>query len=670
MTSPKAEAAALLRYIGPGRLLCIGDRAAALAQEFSLNGCMADSVDRLPDPTPDQGTDHSPDWDTVVVLGDVLLLCANPSRLFQVLRGLTKRYVVLFPGLQGAALYSRPEQGAEEYWAAAAIREGFRRGLVDISVASYHRLEDSRLRDIVVFEKVDAAVSSRWPIEWLMLNRSLHMDMSREVGPRADAHLARYALAADWVRPRDVVLDCACGLGYGTALLARRSGCARIIAVDVDRDAISYAEDNFGNSGFVQFVRASGTELHFIADASVDLIVSFETIEYVDDYDALLLEFARVLRPDGRLIASVPNLWIDESGRDPNPYHLHAFDYTKIAAAVSRHFIIEARFAQSAPGGFRLQHATRSLVRLPLDGPPGDPEWWIVVAAANPLRQHAVPFVHPEFARCSTPGNHLADFADHYQNPWIYRPLVQMGQRLSDDALLTDLALEGWNTFPLSSADFGATTCCLAYRILTRRADEQVPDMLRVIDAYCECPSPNPHVHRWQVSLLYVAALLALVRGERAVAAGYFDAVVTMDAIRFNPLLATKSIAAGFWAGVLRLVSGDEDGARGSLEAALTQARAALAAASGDALGRLDLPLPFGFPEIAEVADMASQCANALYWLDKYDVAPGFFWRQVDTRRFGLATWLLDLERENDHLRQQNSELVGLLSRSALAAAG
>jgi SAM-dependent methyltransferase len=670
MTSPKAEVAELLRYTGPGRLLCIGDRGAALVSELSLNGCMADSIDRLPEIPSGQVPDSSPCWDTIVVLGDVLLLCVNPNRLFEVLRGLTKRYVVLFPEPHAAALRARPDQGVEEFWAAAAIRQGFRRGLTDLTVASYHRLEDPTLRDIVVFEKLDAEVSPRWPIEWLMLNRSLHMDMSREFGPRADAHLARYALAADWVRPRDVVLDCACGLGYGTALLARRSGCERIIGVDVDGDAIAYAEDNFGNSGFVQFVQASGTDLRFIADKSVDLIVSFETIEHVDDYDALLLEFARVLRPDGRLIASVPNLWVDESGRDPNPYHLHAFDYAKISDAVSRYFIIEARFAQSAPGGFRLQHAPRFLVRRPLDDHPGDPEWWIVVAAANPLRHDSIPFVHPEFARCGTPGNHLADFSDHYQNPWLYRPLVQMGQRLSDDTLLTELALEAWNTFPLSSADFGAATCCLAYRILARRTDEQIPDMLRVIDAYCEHPSPNPHVHRWQISLLYVAALLALVRGERQAAAGYFDAVVAKDPLRFSPLLATKSIAAGFWAGVLRLVSGDKDGARSSLEAALTQARAALAAAGGDALGRTDLPLPFGFPEIAEVADMASQCANALYWLDKYDAAPGFFWRQIDSRRFGLATWLLGLEQENVQLRRQNADLFDLLAHPALAATG
>ena len=54
-----------------------------------------------------------------------------------------------------------------------------------------------------------------------------------------------------------------------------------------------------------------------------------------------------------------------------------------------------------------------------------------------------------------------------------------------------------------------------------------------------------------------------------------------------------------------------------------------------------------------EVADMASQCAHALDAIDYFDTAPGRFWRQVDTRRFGLATWLLHLERENRDLRQQ-----------------
>jgi len=46
------------------------------------------------------------------------------------------------------------------------------------------------------------------------------MDMTREVGPRADAHTVRYSLAAQWVRAGDTVLDCACGLGYGSAILA------------------------------------------------------------------------------------------------------------------------------------------------------------------------------------------------------------------------------------------------------------------------------------------------------------------------------------------------------------------------------------------------------------------------------------------------------------------
>jgi 2-polyprenyl-3-methyl-5-hydroxy-6-metoxy-1,4-benzoquinol methylase len=670
MASAKIEVADILKHTGPGRILCIGKSASAISSEFALTGSIADSLACMPDDPTSHDQPSTPNWDTVVVLGDVLLGCFNPARFFQALRCLTRRYVVLFTGQQSAALHAQPEQGLESFWANAAIVEGFRRGLSDVSVSSYHRLQNPRIRDIVIFEKLDADVAARWPLERLLLNRSLHMDMSREFGPRADAHLVRYALAAEWVRPRDVVLDCACGLGYGAALLAARTGCERVVAIDVDEEAIAYARDNFAHNASVDYVKANGTELSFIADKSIDLIVSFETIEHVENYEALLHEFARVLRPDGRLVASVPNLWVDEFGQDPNPYHLHAFDYTCISTALSRRFIVEARYGQTAPGGFRLQDAPRSFSRIPFDHPPGDPEWWIIVATANPLCREATPYVHPEFGRCSASGNHLADFADHYANPWLYRPLVQMGQRISDDSVFTELALEIWNTAALSSPDFGAATCCLAYRVLASRSEDQIPDMLHVIDAYCERESDNPHVRRWQISLRYVAALLALVLGRRTTALDYFDAVMARDPLVFSPLLATKPVAAGYWAGILRLVDGDKEGARLALLHAINQAKAALTAVGGTALGREDLPLPFGFPEIAEVADMASQCAKALYWLDKYDAAPGFFWRQVDSRRFGLATWLLDLERENSHLRQQNAELVGLLSRLPLAAAG
>ena len=44
-----------------------------------------------------------------------------------------------------------------------------------------------------------------------------------------------------------------------------------------------------------------------LPDQSVDLVVSFETIEHHDKHEEMMLEIKRVLRPDGVVIISSPD---------------------------------------------------------------------------------------------------------------------------------------------------------------------------------------------------------------------------------------------------------------------------------------------------------------------------------------------------------------------------
>jgi protein-L-isoaspartate O-methyltransferase len=59
----------------------------------------------------------------------------------------------------------------------------------------------------------------------------------------------RYALAAEYVRPGDRVLDCACGLGYGTAVLAALSRGGEFLGMDLDAATAEYAQANYGGEG-------------------------------------------------------------------------------------------------------------------------------------------------------------------------------------------------------------------------------------------------------------------------------------------------------------------------------------------------------------------------------------------------------------------------------------
>ena len=653
----------LLGVVGPGSFLILGCEDASMPGELLAQGCRVFVV-----PGPAACFEHdfggcvgpllpegTAPFDCVVVCGSMMMAVDDPLSVFGALRAYTSRYVVLAPGELVAQAHGLGARGQQGSWAQSALAAGFRRAPAQFSVGLYSELNHPQLRELSAFELISDAALESGPMDWLLANRDLHMDMSREWSPRADAHMVRYALAADWVRPGDTVLDCACGLGYGSAILAARSAGARYFGVDLDEGAVAYARQQFGERYGIEYVAASGTELRFLEDASVDTIVSFETIEHVEDYLALIAEFRRVLKPDGRIIASVPNLWVDETGRDPNPYHFHAFDWQKFRDAFADGFIVEARFRQDAPGGFKMWDSQRALARRPLDSMEPDTEWWIIVASADPLAAGHAVYRHPQFARSSHPGSHVTDFGAHYDDPWLYRSMVQMGERIADAVALDDLALRVMDSVPLASADAGAAITILGYRLLELDRHEQVPDLCNLVDAYAAQATANPHVLRWQLSASFVAALLCRRSGDRARAAAYFEQAAAFDALAFSPLLATKTIAARFWRAVMHLVDGETEQARSALLAGIEAGRRALHAPDENAIGNPQAPLTFGFQELAEVADMAGQCALGLAHLDDYARSPGKFWRRVDVRRFGLASWAKHLEAENERLRRRDS---------------
>src|SRR6202043_1124076 len=63
-----------------------------------------------------------------------------------------------------------------------------------------------------------------------------------------------------------------------------------------------------------------------LPDRSVDVVVSFETIEHVEKPAAFLRECARVLVPEGLLIVSTPNRPVYTGGAASNPFHRIEFD--------------------------------------------------------------------------------------------------------------------------------------------------------------------------------------------------------------------------------------------------------------------------------------------------------------------------------------------------------
>ena len=131
-------------------------------------------------------------------------------------------------------------------------------------------------------------------------------------------HLHRYALALSLADGKNV-LDVASGEGYGAALLAQRA--SFVTGVDLAEEAINHAAIKYCADNLM-FRQGSATALP-LASQSVDIVVSFETIEHHDRHDDMLREIKRVLKPSGLLIMSSPDkLNYSESPGIVNPFHV------------------------------------------------------------------------------------------------------------------------------------------------------------------------------------------------------------------------------------------------------------------------------------------------------------------------------------------------------------
>lgn len=552
------------------------------------------------------------------------------------------------------------------------LASGWRRHPADMLAGAYQGLQDHILASVSLYQRLPRA-ARKWSVNDLRAERPLHMDMLREGGPRADAHIVRYAWAAGRIRAGDCVLDCACGLGYGTAVMASLSIGADFIGVDLCPDTVAYAQANYGRSG-VRFLADSADRLAAIPDASVDLVVSMETIEHVEDWQAVLDAFRRVLKPDGRLIASVPDRWGDETGQDPNPHHFHVFDWDKIATALSERFIVEARFGQIAPGGPKLQRSPRRLVPLPFDSTQ-EHEWILAIASVNPLQdgaEKAKDFRHPAFHdSLKDSALPVVDFGAFYNNPFLYRPMVQLGERISDPERLFRLANLAATVSASGSADQGAAFCVMGYQALDHRngvvAQELLPLIAAYQDATVETASANPHIRRWRLSLAFLAGRLNSLLGNDEAALHCYQQAVAEPWQEFSPLLATKAVASCFYAAVLCLSARRDEAAKGWFERGLQISLEAIGSPSEAIIGSLQNPIPFALQEIGEVADMGGQCATALSGWALLERDRGVFWRCIDVKRFGVVSWARDLERLNSLLMERIDRLRAV-SRNPLAA--
>jgi len=146
-------------------------------------------------------------------------------------------------------------------------------------------------------------------------------------------HLAVYEWIAARVHGRRVV-DLACGEGYGSAVLARTA--ASVVGVDANPDAFEHARLKYTSAG-VAFER----DMIETWSGDVDCVVFLQTIEHVQDPDAVLARLRDLVGGDGVVYVSTPNVLTlapEGAERSGNPWHVREYRPVEYRTLCARHF--------------------------------------------------------------------------------------------------------------------------------------------------------------------------------------------------------------------------------------------------------------------------------------------------------------------------------------------
>lgn len=155
-------------------------------------------------------------------------------------------------------------------------------------------------------------------------------------------HLDRYNFVKKLTNDK-IVLDIACGCGYGSYLIADEGKAKEVIAIDLSSDSIRYGNHRYNNPVIKRYVEDAQ---EYKKKSGFDVIVSFETIEHLPKYEQFLKNMSESLKDDGFFYVSTP---IVKKTRTNcvNPFHVIEWSFEDFHKVINKNFNIEEIYLQN-----------------------------------------------------------------------------------------------------------------------------------------------------------------------------------------------------------------------------------------------------------------------------------------------------------------------------------
>ena len=166
-------------------------------------------------------------------------------------------------------------------------------------------------------------------------------------------NLKKYDLKND-----GVLLDVGCGEGRHIFGVMQDYPLMKCIGIDMDHESIKIAEEGYAyfksiSHAGAEFLKGSAYNIPF-PDNFFDLVICSEVLEHLHEYNDAVKEMHRVLKPGGKLYASVPASWpekicwnLSKDYQNQPGGHLRIFDQKELVSEIQEEgfiFLSSERF--------------------------------------------------------------------------------------------------------------------------------------------------------------------------------------------------------------------------------------------------------------------------------------------------------------------------------------